>query len=194
MSDQSERPDLPGTAWALLGLLSFGRELSGYDLKKWADSSLAYFYWSPAPSQIYSELRRLERLGLATSEAEPGDNRKKRRFRITQAGVEALRTWLAESEVGVPMLKHGTAMRVWLGHLLEPQRLRELVEEHRTQMSELAEQAADVARRGREQAWEYPSIVLDWSSRYYTAQVELADQLLADLDRLEGAPPGAPQS
>lgn len=38
----------------MLGLLSFDQELSGYDLKKWADGSLRFFYWSPAISQIYS--------------------------------------------------------------------------------------------------------------------------------------------
>ena len=59
--------ELPATAWTVLGLLSFGTDLSGYDLKKWADNSLRFFYWSPAASQIYAELRRLERLGYATS-------------------------------------------------------------------------------------------------------------------------------
>ena len=35
--EAEESVDLPATAWAVLGMLSFGRELSGYDLKKWAD-------------------------------------------------------------------------------------------------------------------------------------------------------------
>ncbi|MFI8792971.1 hypothetical protein [Streptomyces sp. NPDC055105] len=52
--------DLPPTAWAVLGLLSFPGERTGYELKKWADASLRFFYWSPAISQIYAELRRLE--------------------------------------------------------------------------------------------------------------------------------------
>jgi len=51
---------LPATGYAVLGLLSFGRELTGYELKQWADGSLRFFYWSPAVSQIYSELKRLE--------------------------------------------------------------------------------------------------------------------------------------
>jgi DNA-binding PadR family transcriptional regulator len=181
-ADQSH--DLPGTAWALLGLLSFGREMSGYDLKKWADSSLAFFYWSPAPSQIYAELRRLESLGLVASRAEPGDNRKKRLFRISPAGDNALRTWLAESDPGVPVLKHGTAMRVWLGHLVEPSRLRSLVEEHRQQMSELADRASDAAGRGQELGFTYPAVVIRWSARYYEAQAELAAELLTDLDAI----------
>jgi len=56
--------ELPTTAWAVLGLLSFGRELSGYELRKWADASIRFFYGSPAMSQIYRELRRLEAVGI----------------------------------------------------------------------------------------------------------------------------------
>ena len=37
-------PAIPATAWAVLGLLSFERELSGYDIKQWADSILRFFY------------------------------------------------------------------------------------------------------------------------------------------------------
>ena len=33
----SRDKSLPATGYAVLGLLSFGRELSGYELKKWAD-------------------------------------------------------------------------------------------------------------------------------------------------------------
>ncbi|MCP3818723.1 hypothetical protein NLX86_11540 [Streptomyces sp. A3M-1-3] len=51
----------------MLGLLSFPGARTGYELKKWADASLRFFYWSPAISQIYAELRRLETLGYATS-------------------------------------------------------------------------------------------------------------------------------
>ena len=49
---------LPATAWAVLGILAFDRELSGYQVKQWADASLTFFYWSPAVSQIYAELKR----------------------------------------------------------------------------------------------------------------------------------------
>src|SRR5690242_1918293 len=66
-SQTSKKQDLPATAWAVLGLLSFPGERTGYELKKWADSSLRFFYWSPAISQIYAELRRLEELGYAAS-------------------------------------------------------------------------------------------------------------------------------
>jgi hypothetical protein len=59
------------TGYAVLGLLSFGRELTGYELKQWADDSLGFFYTAPAMSQIYSELERLRGAGLVQDRAVP---------------------------------------------------------------------------------------------------------------------------
>jgi DNA-binding PadR family transcriptional regulator len=171
------------TAYAVLGLLSFGRELSGYDLKKWADSSLRFFYWSPATSQIYAELKRLEERGLVTAREAPQDDlRNKRLYRITPAGRDELARWVEDAPVEPPVLKHSVVMRVWLGHLADPDRLREIVEEHRDEMAAMV----DDARRSREGAraddrWAYPEIVAGWAERHYEAERAAADQLLHDL-------------
>ncbi|MEU5580827.1 hypothetical protein ACGF5Q_23710 [Streptomyces huasconensis] len=55
----------------MLGLLSFPGKRTGHELKKWAHASLRFFHWSPAFSQIYAELRRLEALGHATAPRAP---------------------------------------------------------------------------------------------------------------------------
>ena len=52
------------TAYALLGLLTFGDELTGYELKQRADKTLRFYWVAPAMSQIYSELARLTEHGL----------------------------------------------------------------------------------------------------------------------------------
>ena len=57
--------NLPTTSYILLGMLS-AQERSGYDLKLLLDKQVHHVYWSPAKSQIYGELRRLEQAGLAT--------------------------------------------------------------------------------------------------------------------------------
>jgi DNA-binding PadR family transcriptional regulator len=124
--------ELPATSWAVLGLLSFGRELTGYDVKKWADASLRFFYWSPAISQVYAELRRLERVGYAAGRAVAQDQfRSKRVYTITPAGRDALARWVERSPVETPVLKHGVALRIWLGHVADPERLRDIVTHHR---------------------------------------------------------------
>ncbi|MFD3324463.1 PadR family transcriptional regulator [Streptomyces sp. NPDC058701] len=187
--------ELPPTAWAVLGLLSFPGERTGYELKKWADSSLRFFYWSPAVSQIYAELRRLEELGYAASaRSGPGEARAKRRYAITDAGRGALAGWAAgTAEAGPPVLKHGLLLRVWLGHLAEPERLRALVGEHiertRCELAAVraaAEHADGVPERG------FPALALRWSERQHRAELDLARALLADL--ADPASPPAPAS
>jgi DNA-binding PadR family transcriptional regulator len=170
----------------VLGLLSFGRELSGYDLKKWADSSLRFFYWSPATSQIYGELRRLEAMGFVEARTAPQDQlRNKRLYRITPAGRDALRGWLADAPVEPPVLKHGVLLRVWLGHLAEPAALRDAVTQHRAYVDEMLTELHE-SRQIAEQTpeWAYPALVTRWGERYYAAERDLADELLRDLDEL----------
>lgn len=177
-------PKLPNTAWAVLGLLSFPGERSGYDLKKWADSSLRFFYWSPALSQIYTELKRLEQLGFAVSRIASQDElRNKRLYSITEAGQAALATWARDTPAGPPVLKHGVALRVWMGHLSEPEELRKTLQEHRDWAERtLAEvQASEDSAQDR---WPFPALVLKWSERYYKAERDLAEGMLADLDAL----------
>src|ERR1700712_5895261 len=89
-------PQLRATSYAVLGLLSFGQELSGFDMKRWADWSLKFFYWAPSFSQIYGELHKLEELGLVASRLDENKQpqrkrgeREKRVYRITAAGARA---------------------------------------------------------------------------------------------------------
>jgi DNA-binding PadR family transcriptional regulator len=175
------------TAYAVLGLLSFGREMSGYDLKKWADSSLRFFYWSPATSQIYGELKRLERLGFVTARETPQDElRNKRVYRITDAGRAALAEWVDHSPVDPPMLKHSVMMRVWLGHLAAEQRLREVLEQHRDYCDAmLADAQRSVAGAHADERWAYPELVVSWAESYFRNERDAADRLLAELDALE---------
>ncbi|MGH4027591.1 PadR family transcriptional regulator [Actinomycetota bacterium Odt1-20B] len=186
-------PPLPATSWAVLGLLSFGRELSGYDLKKWADGSLCFFYWSPSFSQIYSELKRLEKAGYATSRRvpqEPG-GRDKRLYRITDEGMAAVREWAREAPVDPPVLKHGPMLRLWLGHLLEPEQMREVLAGHREFAERMRLRAEEDIERARgEAAWAYPALTLKWAERYYAAERELAEAMLGDIEELAAREPG----
>lgn len=170
----------------MLGLLSFPGERTGYDLKKWADASLRFFYWSPAISQIYAELRRLEALGYATSRRSgPEEPRTKRRYAITEAGRAALADWAAEGDAGPVVLKHPLVLRIWLGHLAAPERLRARVEEHLAHTrGELKEVRDALARTEGVTDWDHPRLALRWSERQHLAELELAQALLADLDRM----------
>ena len=124
----SGKPNLAATSWALLGMLSYEYELSGYDIRKWIDWSMRFYYGSPAYSQIYSELKKLEQLDLVTSRVEStGGTRNRRLYKITQAGLDAVTKWASEGPVDPPTLKHGPLLRVTLGHQIGRASWRERV-------------------------------------------------------------------
>ncbi|WP_030385510.1 PadR family transcriptional regulator [Streptomyces sp. NRRL S-241] len=198
MADETNRRALPATSWAVLGLLSFGEELSGYDLKKWSDRSLRFFYWSPSFSQIYSELKRLEKAGYASSRmvAQDTGTRDKRVYRITDEGMAAVRQWAREAPVDPPVLKHGPMLRLWLGHLLEPEQMREVLAQHQEFAERMRRRAvADAEAAQDESAWAYPTLTLRWAERYYASERDLAAAMLDDIDALAAGrdgrePPG----
>ncbi|GAA4471969.1 PadR family transcriptional regulator [Rhodococcus olei] len=181
---ESDLPALPATSWAVLGMLAFGEELSGYELKKWADWSIRFFYWSPSFSQVYTELKKLEKHGFVTSRVKHDNGvRGRRLYTITAAGTAAVRRWSNEAPIDPPILKHGVMLRIWLGHLNEPGRLKEILREHIEYVEKMRRRAAaDAAGGAAQPAWAYAVIVLRWSERYYAAEKELAEQLIADID------------
>jgi DNA-binding PadR family transcriptional regulator len=175
---------VPITGYALLGLLSFGRELSGYELKKWADHSLSRFFLSPSMSQIYAELPRLEARALVTARDERTGDRTTRLYRITDAGTDELRRWLRDSPVDDPVLKHPALLRVWLGHLLDPDQLRTIVTEHlqRTEAL-LASVRHDLEVDLSDAGFGYSQAIVRWAERQYENEIANTTELLAELDR-----------
>ena len=175
---------LPATAWAVLGILSFDREMSGYDVQQWADHSVTFFYWSPAVSQIYGELKRLEDVGYVAGRDERIDEqRTKRVYVITDDGRKALSEWLDTSAVDAPVLKHSVMLRLWLGHMTSPDRLREILVEHRQHLEQVLNVVqADERNAESQPEWSYPAMVLRWGERYYRNELDQIDELLRELD------------
>ncbi|MEV0156390.1 PadR family transcriptional regulator [Micromonospora sp. NPDC050686] len=185
---RSGAPELPATAYAVLGLLSFGRELTGYDLRKWS-KNMRFFYWSPAQSQVYSELRRLLSHGYISERQEPQPGpQTKRYYRITDAGMTALRAWLGRDEVDPPVIKHSVMLRLFFGQQAEPDELRRTL---RGYLCWLREQRTDLGEVGRGllPAFQYPHLVAVWGQAYYAAETAAVEAVLAELDRLH--PPTA---
>ena len=124
-SGKPAKAALAATSWALLGMMSYEEEVSGYDLKKWIDWSVDLYYWSPSYSQIYTELKKLEGLGMVTSRVERDEGTRSRRlYQITPAGMAAVTEWTNQAPVDPPVLKHSVLLRVTFGHLSNPARLK----------------------------------------------------------------------
>jgi DNA-binding PadR family transcriptional regulator len=177
--------ELPTTSYALLGLLSFRDELTGYEVKQWADSTLRFYWVAPAMSQIYTELARLAGLGLVIARDDTGPGgRVTRRFRISPAGLDRLRRWLVSSPVEFPVLKHPVALRLLLGHLTGAAPMREMLQQYGEALRERRSELSAVREEiGDDETLTYPALVAEWGLQYYDDEAavvaSLADRLRA---------------
>ncbi|MFF9847362.1 hypothetical protein [Streptomyces litmocidini] len=65
--------------------------------------------------------------------------------------------------------------------------MREILAAHREYAERMRRRAE--ADAGAAEAWAYPRLTLKWAERYYTAERDLADAMLADIEELEGERP-----
>ena len=80
--------------YAILGVLSLLGPMSGYDIKKFCDKSISYF-WNENFGHIYPVLSQLEAAGLIQRESTDDTSRRKS-YTITEKGTTVLRNWLVE--------------------------------------------------------------------------------------------------
>jgi len=89
------------TKYALLGMLLHG-PMSGYDMKKFSDSSISHF-WSENYGHIYPILKRLEKDALVKSDVVRTKGKPNRHlYTLTEKGKEVFLEWLkrpADSEI-----------------------------------------------------------------------------------------------
>jgi DNA-binding PadR family transcriptional regulator len=146
--------DLPTTSYALLGLLTFGDDLTGYELKQRADRTLRFYWVSPAMSQVYTELARLADRDLVSAR-DAGPNKRSSKYRITAKGRRELTAWLESEPVEFPTLKHPVALRLLIGHLVDPATTTGLLRDY---LAALAKRRAQLAT-----TWTNPSTTPRWS-------------------------------
>lgn len=133
------------SAYIVLGLLGQYGSGTSYDLKRWADESVGYF-WTFPRSQLYAEPQRLVGLGLL-QETQEDSGRRKRTYSITQAGRSALAHWLSRP-AGFPELRDAGLLKLFFAGQGPPQLLSQLAQEqlnlHRARLAEYEQQAACV--------------------------------------------------
>jgi PadR family transcriptional regulator AphA len=117
---------------ALLGLIAEVPGVSGYDIMKIFDLSMAH-YWHAHPTQIYPTLDRMEEFGLIKRRNVVQRNRpNKRLYTITPSGERLLIEWLESPFEGIN-LKHPPLLRCrFLGHLGADGAIAVLKEERRS--------------------------------------------------------------
>jgi len=106
--------------YAILGLLSL-KPLSGYDLKKIFEESIA-LYWSGNNNEIYRSLLELRDQGLVTVEVQPQESLPARKvYSITAEGRQALASW-AGTAPALPQKRHTLLLQLaWADALSAPE-------------------------------------------------------------------------
>ncbi|MEO5853372.1 MAG: PadR family transcriptional regulator [Nocardioides sp.] len=182
--------DLPMTSYALLGLLTFGDELTGYELKQRADNTLRFYWVSPAMSQVYTELARLTEARLLRRRGEGRGTT----YSLTAKGRRTLARWMHDTPAGFPVFKHPVALRLMMGHLSDRASIRAMLEEY---VAEVAAARADLAgvRESLEsgdaagQPFHHPAMVAEWGLAHFDSETAIAERLLGQLAAEEDGPP-----
>jgi PadR family transcriptional regulator, regulatory protein AphA len=117
-----EQPEAYPITYGILGLLAFWGPLSGYDLKRLFDHTLAPM-WGAAQSQIYKELRRMKELGWVDMQREEQESRPDRKlYSITDQGHIALRKWQAQPSETI-QVRDELLLKVLFGTFASPANL-----------------------------------------------------------------------
>jgi DNA-binding PadR family transcriptional regulator len=103
---------LPPLSYLVLGLIDQAGEVTPYDLKGIAASLSGL--WNLRHDQVYREPERLAKLGLLGERREES-GRRRRRFRITDEGREALQEWLRTPTAEFTELRDAGLLQLFLG-------------------------------------------------------------------------------
>jgi PadR family transcriptional regulator, regulatory protein AphA len=79
-------------------------------------------YWGGAPSRLYSEPKRLAKLGYLSASVAPGQTNPRTVYRLTAAGRGVLREWLA-APARFPRIKNEAHLRLLAGDLLTDEQI-----------------------------------------------------------------------
>ncbi len=130
-------------------------------------------YHAAAPSQYYAEPKRLERLGLLTSSKEPGRTRERTVYRLTDAGLAALKEWAARPSP-FPLLAGEPPVRIISADLTGEAAVRESLLAMRAEMAELRANAEELEQRAS---------TIPHREKYLVLNARLAKHVLDAYDR-----------
>lgn len=121
--------------------------MSGYDMKKFSERSLAHF-WHESYGNLYPRLKRLEAEGLVRGTVEARANAPDATvYRLTEAGRLRFERWL-EEEPEPERIRNELLLKVFFGAHASPAVSRRLIEAHRAEQVERMERYRRAADGG----------------------------------------------
>jgi PadR family transcriptional regulator, regulatory protein AphA len=186
---------------AILAFIEF-QPLSGYDLKKYFDVSVAHF-WSATQSHIYKSLEGLENKGWAEAQVIPQDGKPNRKeYHITEAGRAELRRWLVTPLPSEPV-RNAELIQIFFSHFSSNEEITALFKAHMQEIQErlhtlrtIAQAALDENARqlGVERARQLWQLTLDYGIDYYEFELAWHQKSLEAIRNLPALTPPAGQA
>lgn len=175
---------------ALLGLINY-HAATGYGLKQAFDNSI-HFFWNATLPQIYRTLNDMESKGWLAATFEHKEGKPSRKiYRVTPAGVEELKRWLA-APAALPEPRHPMLVKTFFGNQMEQGLFKEVLIQWRDYHAKLLktyeERVLPIIDRytdltGAVDDARYWTFALDFGRRHAQMNIEWCEATLKALSR-----------
>ncbi|MGV9824759.1 PadR family transcriptional regulator [Gordonia sp. NPDC003429] len=178
--------NLTPTARAILGFLSLAPR-SGYEIRQASRRSTGMI-WGISDGQLYPQLHALSDAGLIEAHGAPEGTQARQRWRLTDAGLTALHTWLS-SPSAPPTMRDEGLVKLMFADLLGADAIRAIVLERRALHAELRAQLAQVVPGAHRSIPDHesgiwgPTFVHTFGLDYLDMSIAWCDDVLAALDQ-----------
>jgi DNA-binding PadR family transcriptional regulator len=174
----SSEPRLGHVSFLVLGIVAVRGASTPYDLKRFVERSVGYF-WPFPHTQLYTEPERLAAAGLLEETREEG-GRRRRHYTITDAGRARLAQWLAEPATAPTEYRDVGVLKLFFAELATPADVEALA---RTQAAAQRE-VLGTYERIRERWADHPEYALrlrsvDIGIRFTQAAIDFWDDVIA---------------
>ncbi len=151
---------------------------SGYDIKRFVDNSTRFF-WAASYGQIYPELARLEEAGLIRGQSEARGGRKRKVYRLTTRGRDALHEWLVSPGLTYELRDEGF-LKLFFADALSPDEALALIRAKREQSAAVVTRLREIEPRARERGG-FAYRVLQGGLAVHGSVVEWCDAMERDV-------------
>ncbi|MGO8758556.1 MAG: PadR family transcriptional regulator [Terracidiphilus sp.] len=177
------------TDYVILGILSLGDNLSGYEIRKGIEQSVGSF-WGESYGQIYPSLRRLTSQGLVEKRSPAAKPSKRRQeYAITESGRACFREWLRLPFQNDPP-RNEFLLKLFFGGDAEPQVPIEHIREVQRRNRQMLAMLHGIEAAAGKNPWQDPHrrywmLTLSLGIALTQAALDWCDSALAELGAAE---------
>lgn len=176
----SRKAPLTTVSYVVLGLVGEGGE-GAHDLAQILRRGNVYY--AVAPSQVYAEPKRLERLGYLSVRKEPGKTKPRNVYSLTDRGRQALREWMSQP-ASFPRLQNEAAVRIMAADIAGPERVLDSLRGMRPAIEQVLDDIATMERNAQALPHRQANLgVVNWFGRRWC---ELLLEWLDEAERVLG--------